>query len=122
MSFKVLEVHRRSEEELLNDEWLLLENPTDGHLSTRGCRVMVHKPKSPKGVEAAKLDPGFTVPPGGKLRLVCGRPGTKAHGQAPQDGVETYYLLMKVPLLRGPGGVVKIVKGQLVLAEAEYGA
>jgi hypothetical protein len=122
MAFKVLEVHRRSEEELLNDEWILLVNPTEGHLSTWDCRVMVHKPKSPKGLEAAKLDPGFNVAPGANLRVVCGRPGTKAHGKAPEDGVENYYLFMKVPLLKGPAGVVKIVKGQLVLAEAEYGS
>lgn len=120
MAFTVLEVHRRSEDELLNDEWILLQNGTDGPLSTRGCRVMVHKPKSPKGVEAAKMDPGFTVAPGEKVRMVCGRPGTKAHGKAPEDGVETYYLLMKAPLLKGPAGRVKIAKGQLVLAEAEY--
>ncbi len=121
MALTVLEVHKRGDDKALNDEWILLQNEGDGPQSTRGCRVLTYRPGSRKGTEVAKLDPGFTVAPGAKLRLVCGNPGTKAHGKAPEDeGVENYYLFMKVPLLKGRG-TVKVVKGQFVVLEAEYG-
>lgn len=116
MALTISEVHRRSEDALLNDEWFLVENQTEGVISTRGCRVTMTRPGGKKGLELAKLDPGFKVEPGGKVRVVCGRPGTKAHGKAPEDDVETYYLLMKAPLLKWDGGTLKIVKGQLSLA------
>jgi hypothetical protein len=119
MALSITEVHRRSDDKALNDEWFLVENPTAGPISTRGCRVTLSKPGSAKGVELAKLDPGFKVAPGGKTRVVCGNPGTKAHGKAPDDGVENYYLLMKAPMLRWKGGTLKVVKGQMVLAEKE---
>ena len=122
MALTVVEVHRRTEDKQLNDEWILVENTGDAPQSTRGCRVLHYKPKAKKGTEAAKLDPGFTVAPGAKLRVVCGNPGTKAHGQAPEDeGVENYYLFMKAPLFKGKAGSVKLVKGQFVVMEAVYG-
>jgi len=122
MALNMLEVHRRTDEKKLNEEWILLENSGDAPQSTRGCRMLHYKPGAKKGVEAAKLDPGFTVAPGQKLRLVCGNPGTKAHGAAPQeDGVENYYLFMKAPLLKGQSGTVKLQKGQFVFLTVPYG-
>jgi hypothetical protein len=119
MALTITEVHRRSEDKLLNDEWFVLENPTDNAISTRGCRVTLTKAGGRKGIELAKLDPGFNVESGAKVRVVCGRPGTKAHGKAPDGDVENYFLLMKAPLFKWQGGTLKVAKGQLVLASLE---
>jgi hypothetical protein len=116
MALTLTEVHRRTEDKHLNDEWFVLENTTDNAISTRGCRVTLTKANARKAIEQAKLDPGFTVEPGAKVRVVCGRPGTKAHGKSPDDDVENYYLLMKVPLFKWKGGTLRVAKGQLVLA------
>ena len=121
MALNVIEVHRRGSEEALCEEWFVVENDTAAPVSTRGCKVMLVRAGGSKPLEVAKLDPGFTVPPKGKLRVVCGNPGTKAHGKAPEDGIEPYYLLMKAPLLRWPAGGIRILKGQLALASAEFG-
>lgn len=119
MALTLTEVHRRTEDKHLNDEWFVLENTTDSAISTRGCRVTLTKAKARKAIELAKLDPGFTVEPGAKVRVVCGRPGTKAHGKSPDDDMENYYLLMKVPLFKWQGGTLRVAKGQLVLASLE---
>jgi hypothetical protein len=119
MALTLTEVHRRTEDKHLNDEWFVLENTTDSAISTRGCRVTLTKAKARKPIEVAKLDPGFTVEPGAKVRVVCGRPGTKAHGKSPDDDVENYFLLMKVPLFKWQGGTLRVAKGQLVLASLE---
>lgn len=121
MSLTVTEVHRRPQDKRLNEEWILVENQGDAPQATRGCRVLQYKPGAKKGVEVAKLDPGFVLSPGQKIRLVCGNPGTKAHGKVPADGIEAYYLFMKVPLLKGDAGTVRVVKGQFVVLEARYG-
>jgi hypothetical protein len=122
MALTVVEVHRRTDEKKLNEEWILLHNTGDAPQSTRGCRVLHYKPGAKKGIEAAKLDPGFTLAPDEKLRLVVGNPGTKAHGAAPQEeGVENYYLFMKVPLLKGNSGTIKLQKGQFAVLEVPYG-
>jgi hypothetical protein len=122
MVLQITEVHHRGSEESLNDEWFVVENHGESPVSTRGCKVTLIKAGGKKPLEVAKLEPGFTVAPGGKLRVVCGSPGTKAHGQVPEDGVENYFLFMKAPLLRWPAGGLKILKGQLVLATTEFGA
>jgi hypothetical protein len=119
MALTITEVHRRSEEPLLNDEWFVVENATEAAISTRGCRVTLTKAGGRKALEMAKLDPGFTVEPGAKVRVVCGRPGTKAHGKAPDDDLESYFLLMKGPLFKWRGGTLQIAKGQLVLASLD---
>ncbi len=119
MALNITEVHRRTEDKHLNDEWFVVENPTESVINTRGCRVTLTKGTGKKGIEMAKLDPGFKVDAGKKVRVVCGSPGTKAHGKAPDDDTENYYLLMKVPLFKWPGGVLKVAKGQLVLASSE---
>jgi len=116
MALTIAEVHRRAEDKQLNDEWFVLENPTDSAINTRGCRVTLTKAGGRKAIELAKLDPGFTVEPGAKVRVVCGRPGTKAHGKSPDDDVQNYFLLMKVPLFKWQGGTLRVAKGQLVLA------
>lgn len=119
MALTITEVHRRGDDKELNDEWFVVENSTEAAINTRGCRVTLTKGTGKKAFEVAKLDPGFKVDPGGKVRVVCGRPGTKAHGKAPEDDLENYFLLMKVPLFKGQGGVLKVAKGQLVLASFE---
>ncbi len=119
MALTITEVHRRTEEKLLNDEWFVLENGTENSIHTRGCRITLTKGGGRKAVEVARLDPGFVVEPGERVRVVAGRPGTKAHGKAPEDEVENYFLLMKGPLLRWPGGTLRVAKGQLVLASQE---
>ncbi len=116
MALTITEVHRRTEEKQLNDEWFVLENTTESAINTRGCRVTLTKAGGRRGLEIAKLDPGFTVEPGAKVRVVCGRPGTKAHGKSPDDDVENYFLLMKMPLFKWRGGKLTVAKGQLVLA------
>jgi len=121
VALTVSEVHRRPDERRLNEEWILVENQAQAPQATRGCRVLHYKRGAKKGVEVAKLDPGFVLSPGEKIRLVAGNPGTKAHGKAPEDGIEAYYLFMKVPLLKGREGMVRVVKGQFVVLEARYG-
>jgi hypothetical protein len=122
MALDVTEVHRRGTEEALCEEWFVVENRTPLPISTRGCKIMLVRTGGTKPLEVAKLDPGFTVAPGGKLRVVCGNPGTKAHGKAPEDGIENYFLVMKAPLLRWPTGSLRILKGQLALLSADFGA
>ena len=122
MVLDVTEVHRRGTDDALCEEWFVIENRTELPVSTRGCKIMLVRTGGTKPLEMAKLDPGFTVSAGGKLRVVCGSPGTKIHGKAPEDGVENYFLCMKAPLLRWPSGSLRILKGQLALLSADFGA
>lgn len=120
MALEIVEIRRRSEPKALNSEWFVVRNTGDQPLSLRGCVVMVSKPHARKSQQVAKLDPGFKLDPGDTRRLVAGNPRSKSHGPPPEDGVENYFLFMKVPMLERDGMTVRVVRGQLTLAKAVF--
>jgi len=105
----------------LNDEWLVIENPTDRPFSTAGCTLSVGKGKS-RLRSVGTLDPGFTLAPGERIRIVTGNPGKKAHGPAPAatDEVKNYHLFLAERLLDGPGTIVALSLKQHEVARATF--
>ena len=120
MALKIVEIHRRDDPKGLNLDWVVVHNSSDQPVSLRGCVVNVSNPNAKKSRKAAKLDPGFKLEADGKKRLVAGNPRSKAHGTPPEDDVENYFLFMKVGLVDKPGIRLRIVRGQLTLAEGIY--
>jgi hypothetical protein len=68
------------------------------------------------------MDPGFTLAPGEKMRVVTGNPGKKAQGKAPAetDKLKNYHLFHGERLLGGPGSLVAVAMGQHELARAAF--
>jgi hypothetical protein len=120
MALEIIEINKRSEPKAINSDWFVVTNSGEQPLSLRGCVVMVSKPHARKSQQMAKLDPGFKLEPGGKRRLVAGNSRAKSHGPPPEDDVENYFLFMKVPLFEREGMAVKVVRGQLTLAQAVF--
>ena len=67
------------------------------------------------------IDPGFMLQPGEKILVVSGIPGKKSHGDPPaRDGMRTYHLFQKEPLLQGDGTIIKLAMNQLEVARFVY--
>jgi len=106
---------------LLNDEWFVIENTGDRPFSTAGCTVSVGKGAKATRLRAVgTLDPGFTIAPSEKVRVVTGNPAKKAHGPAPAGDMKTYHLFLSAPLLSGAGSVVAMSLKQHELARAVF--
>jgi len=53
--------------------------------------------------------------------VVSGIPGKKSHGDPPaRDGMRTYHLFQKQPLLQGDGTIIKLAMNQLEVARFTY--
>jgi hypothetical protein len=121
MRIAIREIHAAPAAAALNDEWFVVENIGDRPFSTAGCTVSVGK-----GARATRLrsvgtiDPGFTLAPSERIRVVTGNPGKKAHGPAPADEIKNYHLFLAAPLLGGAGSVVALSLKQHELARATF--
>ena len=121
MALKIVEIHPAVEPDALNTEWFVLENGGDKPFQTKNCTLAVSRKGSKKRFELGSMDPGFTIAPGERVRVLTGNPGKKAHGALPpEDGAKNYNLFLGQPVLRGAGTVLVFGLRSHVLATAEY--
>lgn len=120
MPLRIVEIHPAEDAKQLNTEWFVLENGTDKPFSTKNCALSVTRKNSKKKTELGTLDPGFTLAPGDKVRVVTGNPGRKAHGAPPDDELRNYNLFLGDRVLRGPGTVLQLSLRSLALVSAEF--
>ena len=121
MPLFICEFHRASKPKLLNEEWFVVENTGDKPVSTLGCTVATGKGKG-RLRQVGTLEPGFTLAPGEKRRVVTGSPAKKAQGKAPEESAEltNYYLFLPSPLLSSPGTAIALSLKQHELARATF--
>jgi hypothetical protein len=114
------EVHPAPDAKRLNEEWFVLANNGAGPISTAGLNVVVSRPGK-RGSVLGQIDPGFVLQPGEKILIVSGVPGKKAQGEPPtREGLRTYHLFAKEPLIRGDGTVVRFALNQLDIAKVTF--
>ena len=107
MNLKIVEIHPAKDPGALNNEWFVVENTGETAFSTKNCTVSVSRGNSKKKRELGTIDPGFTIGPGERVRVVTGNPGRKAHGPMPDEkGVKNYSLFLGAPVLSGAGTVL----------------
>jgi hypothetical protein len=115
-----VEIHPAVEPDALNSEWFVLENSGEKPFQTKNCTLSVSRRGSKKRVELGSIDPGFTIAPGERVRVVTGNPGKKVHGALPADDLKNYNLFLGAPVLKGAGTVLLFGLRSHVLATAEY--
>jgi len=123
MRLAIIEIHAARGTGALNEEWFVLENPGDKPFSTAGCAVGVGKGKgkATRMRTIGTLDPGFTIQPSERVRVITGNPGRKAHGPVvAREGVRDYHLFLAAPLLAGPGSVLGLSLHQHEVARATF--
>jgi hypothetical protein len=113
-------LQRAPKPDLLNEEWMLLENTGPGVLSAKGWSIEVqrgtHRPRA-----LGTLEPGFLLQPGEKVRLVTGTASRKAQGTPPpEEGVKNYHLFLREPILAQPGLILHVKLKQLEVARATF--
>lgn len=77
------ELHKSNDKELLNEEWLLLENTGPNPVSAAGCALTVARRLQDRARPLGTLDPGFVLKPNEKIRLVTGTPSKKKRARRP---------------------------------------
>jgi hypothetical protein len=122
MKLVIREIHAASSATALNEEWFVVENVGDRPFSTAGVTIGVGRGQGkPRLRSIGTLDPGFTLPPGERVRIVTGNPGKKAHGTVPEgDALRNYHLFLAAPIVVGVGSVVGLSLHQHELARATY--
>jgi len=116
------ELHKSKSPDLLNEEWLLLENTGPNVVTAQKVELTVARRASERPHPLGTLDPGFILHPNEKIRLVTGTPSKKAHGTPPEekDAVKNYHLFLREPVLTTPGMIVRVSQKQQELAKAVY--
>ncbi len=120
MAIRIVEIHPPETPETLNTEWFILENQGNRPFITRNCNLIVRKRGSKKKTQLGTIDPGFTIGPGEKVRVITGNPGRKAHGKAPEDDIRIYNLFLNESILRGPGSILTLSLRSLPVAKATF--
>ncbi len=122
MALVFREIHPAPNAESLNEEWFVLENAGANPVTTKGVAMTRSKGGKGRGMTLGTLDPGFTLKPGEKIRLVTGIASKKAHGTPPAetDDLKNYHLFLKGPVLEGPGTVLRIALKQMELGQGAY--
>src|SRR6266545_2469212 len=121
MRLLIREIHPAAKPAALNEEWFIVENPGDKPFSTSGCAVAVGKGKTTRLRTIGTLDPGFTIQPSERVRVITGNPGKKVHGQVAEvEGVRDYHLFLGAPLLSGPGTVLGLSLHQHEIVRATF--
>jgi hypothetical protein len=121
MALVFRELHKAKKAELLNEEWLLVENTGPNVVTAAGCALTVARRPSERPHPLGTLDPGFVLKPNEKIRLVTGTPSKKAQGTPPDEKeVRNYHLFLREPVLTRPGTVVRLAVKQLELARAVF--
>ncbi len=121
MKLVIREIHAAGKGGALNEEWFILENASDKAFSTAGVTVAVGKGKA-RLRSVGTLDPGFTMQPGDRVRVISGNPGKKAHGPVPEadGGLRNYHLFLGAPLLSGTGSVLGLSLHQHEVARGTF--
>jgi len=122
MALQIVELHATEKPETLNDEWLVLENSGPNDFVSQGCKVAVARNAHARGREIGKIDPGFVLHAGERIRLVTGSPGKKAHGAPPDEtkDLKNYHLFLGGPVIEGAGSTIALVLNQVEMARATY--
>lgn len=121
MPLLIRELHKAGKPEMLNEEWLLLENTGPNVVNAQGCELMVARRPSERPHPLGKLDPGFILKPNEKIRLVTGTPSKKAQGTPPDDKeIRNYHLFLREPVLTTAGMIVRVAIKQQELARAIF--
>jgi|SRR5579871_2072334 len=120
MALVFRELHRAAKLELLNEEWMVLENTGTGILNSAGWSVEVSRGKG-RSHPLGQLKPGFVIHAGEKIRLVTGTASKKAQGTPPpEEGMKNYFLFLREPVLQAPGTVLHVKLNQHELARATF--
>ena len=122
MPLVIRELHRAPSTDVLNEEWMVLENTGPAAVSSAGCSLSVARNLKERPRVLGTIDPGFTLQPGQKIRLVSGTASRKSHGLPPAetDEVKNYHLFLKSPVLAGVGAVVRLSLKQLEMVRGTY--
>lgn len=120
MALQFREAHATPDKKRVNEEWFVLENAGATAINTRGLQVISGK-QGKRGSVLGVIDPGFMLQPGEKILVVSGFPGKKSHGEPPaRDGMRTYHMLQREPLLQGPGTLLRLAMNQMEVARLLY--
>jgi len=121
MALVFREIHPAPNAEALNEEWFILENVGQNPVTTKGVAMTRAKGKG-RGTNIGTLDPGFTLKPGEKIRLITGIASKKAHGAPPAetDDLKNYHLFLKGPVLVGAGTTLRLTLNQIEFGTATY--
>jgi hypothetical protein len=120
MSLVIQTLHRASAPELLNEEWMVIENTGPAPLSSSGWSIEVGR-KGQRPHALGTLQPGFLLQPGARMRLVTGTASKKAQGAPPvEEGLPNYHLFLREPVLKAPGLVLHVKLKQHVLASVTF--
>ena len=116
------ELHACKSPEMLNEEWLLLENTGPNVVNAHKVELTVARRTADRPHPVGTLDPGFILKPNEKIRLVTGSPSKKAQGTPPAEkgDVKNYHLFLREPVLTQPGIVVRMSIKQQELARAIF--
>ena len=120
MDIRIVSIHPADSPKHLNSEWLILHNAGDKPFSTRSCVLSVSRAGSKKKRDLGAMDPGVTIAPGAKIRVITGNPGRKAHGPQPQDDVQNYSLFLNAPVLQGKGTVLTLTLRSHAITKAAF--
>ncbi|HEX8953109.1 MAG TPA: hypothetical protein VF997_15775 [Polyangia bacterium] len=122
MALVFRELHKAKSPDLLNEEWLLLENTGPSVVTAHKVDLTVARRAADRPHPLGTLDPGFTLQPNQKIRLVTGTPSKKAQGTPPDEkgDVKNYHLFLREPVLKTPGMVVRVSQKQQELAKAIF--
>jgi hypothetical protein len=122
MALVFRELHKAKSPDMLNEEWLLLENTGPNPVNAQKCDLTVARRANERPHPLGTLDPGFILKPNEKIRLVTGTPSKKAQGTPPEekDDVKNYHLFLREPVLTAPGMVVRVSIKQQELARAVF--
>ena len=114
------EAHAAPDRKKVNEEYFVLENTGAAAISTGGLQVISTR-KGKRGAMLGVIDPGFMLQPGEKIIVVSGIPGKKAHGDPPaRDGLRTYHLLQREPLLAGEGTLIRLCMNQFEVSRLQF--
>jgi hypothetical protein len=119
MPLLIRELHKASKADMLNEEWLLIENTGPNPWNAHGCALTTARTENDRPRPLGTLDPGFVLQPNEKIRLVTGSPSKKAQGTPPDEKqVKNYHLFLKEQMLLKPGTVIRVALKQAELARA----
>ena len=115
------EMHKAKSPDLLNEEWLLLENTGPAVVTAQKVELTVARRPTDRPHPLGTLDPGFILHPNDNIRLVTGTPSKKAQGTPPpEEGCRNYHLFLREAILAKPGQVLTMLLKQAELARATF--
>lgn len=120
MRLRIVEIHPATDSEALNSEWFILANEGDAPFNTRNCQLMVRRKGQRKSRSLGTIDPGFTLQPGERMRVLTGNPGKKVHGEPPKDDTPNYNLFLNAPVLAYAGIELVLALRTLPVAKARW--